>query len=92
MIRLGEGDLLYVPTKWFEWLVVLQLITLGRIMPPGIPHALYTPVDCLVGGFFSSPPDVSTLLRVLLFFNENPHCTNHDPLCQNWEAHTVCFR
>lgn len=31
--------------------------TLGRIMPPGTPHAVYTPADCLaIGGVFLAPP------------------------------------
>lgn len=67
--------------------------TLGRIMPPGTPHAVYTPADCLaIGGVFLAPPAVSTSLRVLLFLNENPHCTNDDPLSQTWEAYIVYFR
>ena len=50
-------------------------------MPPGIPHAVYTPVDSLAaGGFFLSPLDVASSLRVLVFLEENPHCTNDDPL------------
>ena len=62
-------------------------------MPPGIPHAVYTPVDSLVaGGFFPSPLDVASSLRVLLFLEENPHRTNDDPLPQTWDTYIVCFR
>ena len=57
----------------------LRRNTLRRLGPPGIPHAVYTPVDFLVVGvFFLSPSNVPMSLRVLQFLEVNPHCTNDD--------------
>ncbi|KAF9641712.1 hypothetical protein BFW01_g1695 [Lasiodiplodia theobromae] len=49
------------------------------IMPPGLPHAVFTPEDCLsVGGQFYTAPNLGKSLRTLDLQERNPGISNED--------------
>lgn len=48
-------------------------------MPPGLPHAVFTPEDCLsVGGQFYTAPNLGKSLRTLDLQERNPGISNED--------------
>lgn len=50
-----------------------------RIMPPGLPHAVCTPEDCLlVGGQFYTASNLGRTLRMLRIQEQHPDISNED--------------
>lgn len=48
-------------------------------MPPGLPHAVFTPEDCLsVGGQFYTAPNLGKSLRTLALQERYPDVSNED--------------